>query len=1365
MTAKCKLLLLLSLLFTAPLMADTVSLEEAQEKALQFISQKNIDTESGKHLIPLRSRDLNLAQQVMTQKDQPAYYIFNIGENGYVIVAGDDFATPILGYSNETYYDENNIPDGMKALLENYESQVSFVSSQSQKKQRWLNANWKEINPLIKTQWDQSSPYNSLCPVDPVEGIHTLTGCVPTAMAQLLYYYHWPEYGTGRVSYQWKGQTLSANLSKTLFEWDKMKLSYQYNEEDEGNAVSTLMYSCALAAGADFGIDATCASCGTETLSKYFGYKDQIKELDLDNTSIDDFEAVVYHELTNSRPVLFSSDENGEIGHLMIIDGFKDGLFHINFGWGGWGDGYFPLTAILTDWYFFNTYQSILYDIQPDYDAPAKTNLYPSSSYLLSEDGTELIKWTGLESEINMNEDNEFSMVTKIKSHAFSNNTTVYHIVFPSTVDTIEAKALEDCKQLESVFIPQSVSHIAPQAFYNCPFLDHFVVREQSSSYISKNGTLIDLRNNVVVASASGLTGSHIIPNGVVGISNYAFAGRDISSLEISRTVVRIEEGAFQDCNQLSIVKIPEDLQLIGRKAFSDCTGLKQIVVLATTPPQVREGAFNGVDCSSVYLCVPAESLDLYLHSPGWEQFTTVIGVSQPAAMKLVVYMKDGTFESFMLSEMPIIKNTDDELIVSTSSSTQSFKVDRIQRIQYFEEADDPTPHEEDEPYAVFDNGVLTFYYDILIKTRNGEKYKLNTGDNSPGWLGAGGVSKVVFDSSFANTRPTTTYEWFKGFSSLTSFEGMEYLNTSEVINMANMYEGCNSLSTLDVSHFSTAKVTDMSRMFYGCSALTSLNVGNFNTANCTNMEEMFMNDYQLTSLDLSHFDMSKCTQTKGMMKNCSALKSLSLSSTMGRLAEDACEGVGSPQDRCDIIAPEGFDFGVDTSNGYFKWKSGFFRLGNTPFALSSYEKTMKYGETEKVQLIGGHGDYTISNSQPEVVTVLLDEEVLVITAIGAGRATISVTDNKVQQIVTLNVIVTRQSTIEVEPRSISFGNMTLGTTKSEHFTVYNTGEGILTFHIDYSTLGGIFNVLEGNQEYILGPEESKQFTIVCSISDDYEYYGGGIAIYVRSDATNEVSVMVSVSVSVSHEKHIPAEAIDLGLPSGTKWASYNVGATKPEEIGSKYAWGETETKNTFRWSNYIHCDGTKDSCHDIGNDISGTEYDVARAKWGNEWQMPTYTQYKELLDCCSLEPGTKNGVNGCKIIGPNGQSIFMPYTDDGVFTATYWSASLNYIGKAYFMALCGMEGDFNPHMVSYPQYTGCCIRPVISTDLSNINYEVLNFNELPKHSNIKIYDTSGKMIKNERTGENPQALNLHDLEKGVYLVNVNGVTYKIVRK
>ena len=121
-------------------------------------------------------------------------------------------------------------------------------------------------------------------------------------------------------------------------------------------------------------------------------------------------------------------------------------------------------------------------------------------------------------------------------------------------------------------------------------------------------------------------------------------------------------------------------------------------------------------------------------------------------------------------------------------------------------------------------------------------------------------------------------------------------------------------------------------------------------------------------------------------------------------------------------------------------------------------------------------------------------------------------------------------------------------------------------------------------------------------------------------------------------------QAIDLGLPSGTKWASCNVGASKPEEYGDYFAWGEVEAKSQYSWYTFIHSDGLSETCRDLGRDIAGTEYDVARMKWGGNWCMPTDAQFGELSYFCSHEWTTLDGVKGLKFTSMlNGNSIFLP--------------------------------------------------------------------------------------------------------------------------
>ena len=139
--------------------------------------------------------------------------------------------------------------------------------------------------------------------------------------------------------------------------------------------------------------------------------------------------------------------------------------------------------------------------------------------------------------------------------------------------------------------------------------------------------------------------------------------------------------------------------------------------------------------------------------------------------------------------------------------------------------------------------------------------------------------------------------------------------------------------------------------------------------------------------------------------------------------------------------------------------------------------------------------------------------------------------------------------------------------------------------------------------------------------------------------ARRDASLTIYRSCPDGNHPHL----IDLGLPSGTKWACCNVDAKNPEDYGGYYAWGETTTKSEYSWSTYKHCDGTKESCHNLGKSISGTQYDVAHVKWGGSWQLPTDDQIYELKDECKHVWVIQNGVKGRKFTGPNGASIFLP--------------------------------------------------------------------------------------------------------------------------
>ena len=185
------------------------------------------------------------------------------------------------------------------------------------------------------------------------------------------------------------------------------------------------------------------------------------------------------------------------------------------------------------------------------------------------------------------------------------------------------------------------------------------------------------------------------------------------------------------------------------------------------------------------------------------------------------------------------------------------------------------------EAYACYtsSNTTLTFYYDSQRSSRTGTTYDLNTGNNWPGWMSDGtaaSVTRVVFNSSFAGARPSSTQAWFANMTNLQSVSGMQYLNTSEVTNMFYMFAYC-GLPSLNLSYLNTSNVTSMEGMFLN-SSFTSLDVSSFNTSNVVDMNEMFAYCYNLTSLDLSTFNTSNVTNMEGMFNESISLESINMS-------------------------------------------------------------------------------------------------------------------------------------------------------------------------------------------------------------------------------------------------------------------------------------------------------------------------------------------------------------------------------------------------------------------------------------------------------------------------------------------------------
>ena len=231
--------------------------------------------------------------------------------------------------------------------------------------------------------------------------------------------------------------------------------------------------------------------------------------------------------------------------------------------------------------------------------------------------------------------------------------------------------------------------------------------------------------------------------------------------------------------------------------------------------------------------------------------------------------------------------------------------------------------------------------------------------DNMAGMFD-GCTSITSLDLSHFNTSKVEYFfQMFDDCSSLKSLD-VTHFDTSSAIGMSTMFGGCSSLTELDVSNFDTSKVIGMDQMFWACQGLTTLDLSNFDTQSVESIRGMFNYCSSLTSLDVSNFDISNVTESDMLFRCCFSLKTLKLSSSMNNIGDDACESVGSYDSPCTLIAPEGFDFGVDTSGSYFEWKSGYFKLAsglNVDVDINGDGKTTISDVTALVNIIQGKDD------------------------------------------------------------------------------------------------------------------------------------------------------------------------------------------------------------------------------------------------------------------------------------------------------------------------------------------------------------------------------------------------------------------------
>lgn len=323
------LLVLLLALGYSPLQAKRITQWQAQQQAYSFWGKQ----------MPQKAKAKSRAATTASRSD--AYYVFNNDAGGFVIIAGDDAVTPVLGYTSTGSFDAENLPDGLKDLLKSYERQIAALGDNYVANQTATRAAFTGEKLLKTAEWNQYAPFNKYTPNNYV------TGCVATAGAIVMKHHGYPAKGTGSHSYTWNGKTLTANFEHD-YDWASMPAKYDGTNDAAFDGVARLMADLGVAVEMQYAKNGSGAYIGDmiSALQKYFGYSKLTYLASIDDMEAEAWNAKLRGEIDANRPILYSASDASAGGHSFIIDGYKDESFSVNWGWGGYCNGFYQIGVL-----------------------------------------------------------------------------------------------------------------------------------------------------------------------------------------------------------------------------------------------------------------------------------------------------------------------------------------------------------------------------------------------------------------------------------------------------------------------------------------------------------------------------------------------------------------------------------------------------------------------------------------------------------------------------------------------------------------------------------------------------------------------------------------------------------------------------------------------------------------------------------------------------------------------------------------------------------------------------------------------------------------------------------------------------------
>lgn len=539
--------MLMLALFVGQLIASPVDVNTARQLSLKYV-QGNATK---------KVANLDLAYTQTTESGANALYVFNF-EGGYMIMAADDVAQPILAFGEEGCFDANNIPDGLAYYLRHYARQIEYAVTNNMTATPEIAEQWEQIRrygvirseratrgdvaPLISTNWNQDSPFNAYCPTGQGgPGGRAYAGCVATAMSMVMKRWNWPDHGQGSHSYTPSGYaTQTVDFENAYYQWNNMP-----NNVNNSNyqAIALLMYHCGVAVDMQYGPQGSGAHSQDvpDAIFNYFRYTKNANRLDRDFYTRNEWEEILISNLQEGFPMYYSGAE-GNSGHAFVCCGYResDRKFYFNWGWSGFNNNYFAIDALNTYSGYFNDYQSAIIDMIPDYVydglIPAVTDLEVVSENAHSNVG--VVSWTNPTSSLDgtVLENIEQVVLLRNDQEIFSQAN-----VSPGEVMTFEDNVPDyDCYTYRIYFMSNGAKGRAAEFRYQYGPTCTWKVVGQTTNFQGWNGGKIQVKNRfgsviqeVTMTSSTPISQQIAMPEGDVTF-NWVAPNSAVTNLTIN---------------------------------------------------------------------------------------------------------------------------------------------------------------------------------------------------------------------------------------------------------------------------------------------------------------------------------------------------------------------------------------------------------------------------------------------------------------------------------------------------------------------------------------------------------------------------------------------------------------------------------------------------------------------------------------------------------------------------------------------------------------------------------------------------------------------------------------------------------------